>query len=96
MCLCVGPYRGIFAGAVADHSLTPRVSVCPLGDIINLSLYHQPLVRPQVVLLDLLPGVGADLRPRLPSFLTPFPHGATCFFVFLPKWGGGGSCPCAS
>lgn len=71
--------------------MTPRVPVCPLGDIINLALYHQPLVGPQGVLLDLLPGVEADLRlrlPRLAAFLTPFPHGATCRFVFLGRSGG--------
>lgn len=92
----VGPYRGIFAGAVADDSLAPRVPVCPLGDIIDLSLYHQPLVRPQVVLLDLLPGVEADLRrrlPRVPPLLTPFPHGAARFFVFLTRGGEEGGEP---
>lgn len=86
----VGPYRGIFAGAVADHSLAPRVPVCPLGDIINLSLYHQPLVRPEVVLLDLLPGVEADLRrrlPRIPPLLTPFPHGGHSILCLLDQRG---------
>lgn len=97
----VGPYRGIFAGAVTDDSLAPRVPVCPLGNIINLSLYHQPLVRPQVVLLDLLPSVEADLRrrlPRIPPLLTPFPHEATRSFVFLTKEGKKGeeTCPCSS
>lgn len=76
MCPCA-PYRGIFPGAVADDSVAPRVPVSPLGDIVHLALYHQPLVRPQVVLLDLLPGVEGDLRlalPRLLAFLPPFPH----------------------
>lgn len=90
MCPCA-PYRGIFPGAVADDSVAPRVPVSPLGDIVHLALYHQPLVRPQVVLLDLLPGVEGDLRlalPRLLAFLPPFPHGAGRFFVFWPSGGG--------
>lgn len=95
------PYRGILAGAVADDPLAARVPARPLGDIVNLPLYHQPPVRPQVVLLDLLPGVGADLRLALPgllSFLAPLPHGAGRRFVLSIREArgraGGTSFPC--
>ena len=61
-------YRGILSSIVVDDPESSRVPLGPLCDVVDLSIYHQPLVIPAAVALHLLPGVNATSSPaaRLP------------------------------
>lgn len=56
-------YCGVLSSIVADDTEASRVSLGPLSDVVNLSVYDQPLVVPAAVALHLLPGVQASGSP---------------------------------
>ena len=69
----------IFPGVVPDDPLALRVPAGPFGDVEDLAIDDQPLVRAQVVLLNLLPLEGRHRRLKLGgplALVTPLPHAA--------------------
>lgn len=73
------PYRSIFPRVVPDDPLAPWVPAGPFGDVVDLAVDDEPLVRAQVVLLNLLPAEGGHGRPALCgplALVPPFPHAA--------------------
>jgi hypothetical protein len=55
-----GSYRGIFPSIVVEDSVPTWMLVCPVCNIVNLVINHQPLVGLLIVSLDFLPGVSVE------------------------------------
>lgn len=62
------PYRSIFPCIVRDDPVAPGVPAGPFGDVVDLAVDDEPLVRAQVVLLNLLPAKGCEALGEKRSF----------------------------